>query len=136
MKSIRGLILLITLVFSSCSSKQSTTAIYNEPHDSKTITNLSPEVALEDYLRKFSGVIVKGSGVAATVLIRSGGNSIMNSSEPLFLINGIQFNGNYASLRGTISVNQIKSVTVLKNASDTAFYGLRGANGVIGLTLK
>ena len=136
MKNIQTLILIITFVFASCSSKQSTTTNISEPHDNKTITNLSPEVALADYLRQFSGVMVKGSGEDATVLVRSGGNSIMNSSEPLFLINGIEYNGNFASLRATISVNQIKSVTVFKNASDTAFYGLRGANGVIALTLK
>lgn len=136
MKNIQVIILIITLVFASCSSKQATTKSNTEPRDTKTITNLSPEVTLANYLRRFSGVMVKGSGEDATVLVRSGGNSIMNSSEPLFLINGIEYNGSFASLRGTISVNEIKSVTVYKNASDTAFYGLRGANGVIALTLK
>ena len=136
MKNIQVLILIITLVFASCGSKQATTNSNTEPRNTNTITNLSPEVTLANYLRRFSGVMVKGSGEDATVLVRSGGNSIMNSSEPLFLINGIEYNGSFASLRGTISVNEIKSVTVYKNASDTAFYGLRGANGVIALTLK
>ncbi len=67
----------------------------------------------------------------ATVSIRvRGGGSISQSNEPLVLIDGIP---------GTISdvpSDQVASIDVLKDASSTAIYGARGANGVILITTK
>ncbi|WP_242083268.1 SusC/RagA family TonB-linked outer membrane protein [Aestuariivivens sediminis] len=59
-----------------------------------------------------------------------GANSITGSNEPLYVIDG-QF-----SDISTINVNDIKSMEVLKDASSTAIYGTRGANGVILITTK
>ena len=67
----------------------------------------------------------------ATVSIRvRGGGSISQSNEPLVLIDGIP---------GTISdvpADQVASIDVLKDASSTAIYGARGANGVILISTK
>lgn len=67
----------------------------------------------------------------ASVRIRvRGGGSISQSNDPLILIDGVT---------GTLSdipSDQIESIDVLKDASSTAIYGARGANGVILITTK
>ncbi|MDO1449389.1 TonB-dependent receptor [Rhodocytophaga aerolata] len=69
-----------------------------------------------------------------------GTNSINGTSEPLYVIDGIQIsNGggvNEVSPLSSINPNDIESVEVLKDASATAIYGARGANGVILITTK
>lgn len=71
-------------------------------------------------------------GSAANVIIRGVG-SISGSSTPLYIMDGIPIeSGVFASL----SSSDIESVDVLKDASATALYGSRGANGVIVITTK
>ena len=69
-----------------------------------------------------------------------GTNSINGSSEPLYIVDGIQIsNGggvNEVSPLSTINPNDIESVDILKDASATAIYGARGANGVVLITTK
>lgn len=67
----------------------------------------------------------------ATINIRvRGGGSISQSNDPLILIDGVQ---------GTLSdipSDQVESIDILKDASSTAIYGARGANGVVLITTK
>ena len=69
-----------------------------------------------------------------------GTNSINGSSEPLYIIDGIQVsNGGGVtdvSPLSTINPNDIESVEILKDASSTAIYGARGANGVVLISTK
>jgi TonB-linked SusC/RagA family outer membrane protein len=69
-----------------------------------------------------------------------GTNSINGTSEPLYIVDGIQIsNGggvNDVSPLSTINPSDIESVEVLKDASATAIYGSRGANGVVLITTK
>lgn len=91
-------------------------------------------------------------GGAASIRIR-GANSITGSSEPLYVIDGIPFQGDGTSVAGfdwaggangqnrvnplsTINPNDIVSIEVLKDASATAIYGARAANGVVLITTK
>ncbi|HZH71617.1 MAG TPA: SusC/RagA family TonB-linked outer membrane protein, partial [Mariniphaga sp.] len=67
----------------------------------------------------------------ATLLIR-GQNSITASNNPLIVLDGIPYSGNLSEL----NPNDISSMEVLKDASSTAIYGSRGANGVILITTK
>ena len=92
-------------------------------------------ISLTDHLRKLSGVSVSGNGPNATVTIR-GVNSINASSEPLFVIDGQVINGGLRAASNLVPVNDIKSIRVLKNPSETGIYGVRGANGVIEIQLK
>ncbi|MCB0471832.1 MAG: TonB-dependent receptor [Flavobacteriaceae bacterium] len=66
-----------------------------------------------------------------TIRIRGVG-SINASADPLIIVDGAPFNGNINS----ISQDQIESINVLKDASSTALYGSRAANGVILITTK
>ena len=91
-------------------------------------------------------------GGAASIRIR-GANSITGSSEPLYVIDGIPFQGDGTSVSGfdwaggangqnrvnplsAINPNDIVSIEVLKDASSSAIYGARAANGVILITTK
>ena len=93
-----------------------------------------PSITLSEHLKRVPGVMVRGSGSRATITVR-GINSINSSNEPLFVVNG-QVIGGYNAVSSMISVHDIKSIKVLKNAADTTFYGFRGANGVIEIKLK
>lgn len=68
-------------------------------------------------------------GQNATLMVRGQAN-LNNTSQALVLIDGFE-----RSL-STITVNEIESITVLKDAGATAIYGQRGANGVIVVTTK
>ncbi len=69
-----------------------------------------------------------------------GTNSINGTSEPLYIVDGIQISNsggvNEVSPLSTINPSDIESVEVLKDASATAIYGSRGANGVVLITTK
>jgi TonB-linked SusC/RagA family outer membrane protein len=70
-------------------------------------------------------------GENPTIRIR-GISSINASAEPLIVLDGVVFNGNLNS----ISPNEIESINVLKDASASALYGSRAANGVLLITTK
>ena len=78
-------------------------------------------------------------GGNVSVRIR-GTNSINGISEPLYVIDGIQISNGGGitdiSPLSTINPNDIESVEVLKDASATAIYGSRAANGVVLITTK
>lgn len=67
---------------------------------------------------------------AISIRVRGGG-SISQSNEPLILVDGVTVNS-----LNDIPSDQVESIDVLKDASSTAIYGARGANGVILVTTK
>ena len=70
-------------------------------------------------------------GEAPKVFIRGVG-SINASTQPLYVVDGLPYEGDIALL----NTQDIESMTVLKDAASTALYGARGANGVILVTTK
>ncbi len=103
-----------------------------------------------------SGVqVTQNSGApGGSISVRIRGNSsISGSSEPLYVVDGFPIaggdnpvagggsglgneNGNRLSVLSTLNPNDIESMEVLKDASATAIYGTRGANGVVLITTK
>ncbi len=83
---------------------------------------------------KVAGVLVtqnsKAPGGSISVRVR-GSNSISSTNEPLYVVDG--FPTTYGA---DINPNDIESMEILKDASATAIYGARGANGVILITTK
>ncbi len=69
-------------------------------------------------------------GANVSIRVRGGG-SITQSNDPLFIVDGFP-----VSSISDIPADQIESIDVLKDASSTAIYGARGANGVILVTTK
>ena len=70
-------------------------------------------------------------GAGAQIRIR-GVRSISGSNEPLYVLDGIPYDGNL----NDINPDEVASVDILKDASATAIYGSRGANGVVLITTK
>jgi TonB-dependent starch-binding outer membrane protein SusC len=104
----------------------------------------APTSAVSNALQgKAPGVqVVTNSGIpgaGASVRIR-GSNSITANSEPLYVIDGIPAAQGTGSQDPTfnplnsIDPNSIESIQILKDASATAIYGARGANGVVLIT--
>ncbi len=89
-----------------------------------------------------------GAGVSITV---RGANSFTTSSQPLYIVDGVPYgtspngtptssangeNNQFTSPLSMINPNDIEKIEVLKDASATAIYGSRGANGVVIITTK
>jgi TonB-dependent starch-binding outer membrane protein SusC len=80
-------------------------------------------------------------GVGASVRVR-GTNSLAANSEPLYVIDGVPAAQGTSSRDPTqsplnqINPNDVESIEILKDASATAIYGARGANGVILITTR
>ena len=70
-------------------------------------------------------------GAGLSVRIR-GTNSIQGGNDPLYVVDGFPFSGSPTNLNNA----DIESIEVLKDASATAIYGSRGANGVVLITTK
>lgn len=113
----------------------------------------SPDVA-HGLQGKIAGVDVKqsdgspGAGVSITV---RGANSFTTSSQPLYIVDGVPYGTNPNGTPGSdansgnnqqtsplsmINPNDIEKIEVLKDASATAIYGSRGANGVVIITTR
>ena len=109
----------------------------------------SPEMLIQG---KAAGITITptngepGGGVSVRV---RGGTSISSSNEPLYVIDGMpvqsantlpggtgQTGGSQRNPLSRLNPNDIESITVLKDASATAIYGARGANGVVLITTK
>ena len=91
--------------------------------------------AAEALIGKVAGVqIVSSEGSpGADIKIRvRGGGSITQDNSPLYIIDGFPSNEGLTS----VDPSDIESIDVLKDASSTAIYGARGANGVVIITTK
>ncbi|EAR11469.1 putative outer membrane protein, probably involved in nutrient binding [Polaribacter irgensii 23-P] len=104
--------------------------VSTENIDAKAVSNIAQAL-----IGEASGVTVTRTdgrpGASATIRIR-GFSSIEGNRAPLYVVDGVPFTGDINS----INPNDIASTTILKDASATAIYGSRGANGVVVLTTK
>lgn len=86
---------------------------------------------------RVAGVNVTSSegtpGGTMNIVIR-GNNSLTQDNSPLYVIDGFPVED--AALASTINPSDIESLDILKDASATAIYGARGANGVVIITTK
>ncbi|MGM5470025.1 TonB-dependent receptor [Flavobacteriaceae bacterium LMO-SS05] len=108
----------------------SATQINSDDFDLRPLSNLT--TAIEGAA---AGVAVTSSsgqpGSGQDIRIRGFG-SVSASSSPLYVVDGIPFNG----FINSINPNDIESITILKDASSTALYGNKAANGVVLVTTK
>ncbi|HNQ26997.1 MAG TPA: SusC/RagA family TonB-linked outer membrane protein, partial [Aquaticitalea sp.] len=105
--------------------------------------NKGPIVSAQSLITgKVAGVSVTSNGGAPgegqTIRIRGIG-SLRLTSEPMYVVDGVPISGGVGGARNPLNFlnpNDIESFVVLKDASSTAIYGSRGANGVILITTK
>lgn len=129
---------------------------------SKDLENLKQTTVDQMLQGKAAGVSVTNNsgqpGSAASIRVR-GTTSISGTNEPLYIIDGVPVSGDAKTMSGRpisgsdfsstggagnnavsplsmINPNDIQSIDILKDASATAIYGSRGANGVIIITTK
>ncbi|MFW0716181.1 SusC/RagA family TonB-linked outer membrane protein [Pedobacter sp. N23S346] len=89
--------------------------------------------AVEALQGKATGVQVINDGApGSTPQIRIRGTSTINNNEPLYVIDGVPFEGKLSWL----NQNDIESLQVLKDASSASIYGSRANNGVVIITTK
>jgi TonB-dependent SusC/RagA subfamily outer membrane receptor len=88
----------------------------------------NPATSMLQLLSTLPGVMVSGNSIT----IR-GATSIMSSTDPLIIVDGISFP---ASGINSLDPNMVQNVTVLKDGAETAIYGSRGANGVIVIATR
>ncbi|SEW46830.1 TonB-linked outer membrane protein, SusC/RagA family [Chitinophaga sp. YR573] len=114
----------------------------------------TPTNALEALQGKLAGVNVTQNdgapGAGLSIRIR-GSNSFLGGTEPLYVIDGVPFNNSSSgstpasigddekqtiNAMSFVNPSDIESIEVLKDASATAIYGSRGANGVVLITTR
>ena len=101
--------------------------------ENKTIVNSGLSNVTQAIAGKLSGVVTLQSSGApggddATIIVR--GVSSWNGSAPLVMVDGVERSFN------TLDPNEIATISVLKDASATAVFGAKGANGVILVTTR
>lgn len=115
----------------------------------KDLTGAVAKVNMEDLLKtpsssfdqtlggRIAGVNVSSGegmpGGTMNIVIR-GNNSLTQDNSPLYVIDGFPVED--PTIAATINPSDVESVDVLKDASATAIYGARGANGVVIMTTK
>lgn len=100
---------------------------------SKEITKQAVSNPMQALQGKVSGVMVSSSGEpgsAPQVRVRGMG-TVESSAQPLYVVDGM-----FVSDISFVSTNDIESMTILKDASSAAIYGVRAANGVVLITTK
>jgi TonB-linked SusC/RagA family outer membrane protein len=128
------------------SSRRELTGAVSSISGSDIAVAATPNVSISSSLQgRAAGVQVLTAsgmpGVGASVRVR-GTNSITANSEPLYVIDGVPVTQGTSSTDPTqnplvtINTADIASVQILKDASATAIYGSRGANGVILISTK
>ena len=106
------------------SPRSSTATIKDE--NGKTMSGL--------FQGKFSGVdVTEAPGGGIRVRIRNAGG-IDGNSDPLYIVDGTQVETPDGTLH--INPNDIAKIEVIKDVGLTALYGIRGANGVVKITMK
>ncbi len=100
--------------------------------DLKDIPLNNAAEALNGRLAGVTATASEGSPDADVKIRVRGGSSITQDNNPLYIIDGVQVESGLNSL----SLPDIQSIDVLKDASATAIYGARGANGVVIITTK
>jgi TonB-dependent SusC/RagA subfamily outer membrane receptor len=94
----------------------------------------TPHARLEElFVGRFPGVRVVSAPGGLQIRIR-GQSSINGPNTPLFIVDGMP----YEPTNGLVSLNpnDVARIEILKDVGQTAFYGVRGANGVVLITTK
>lgn len=92
----------------------------------------SPIAAIEGRATGVQFTSASGQPGSSPSIVIRGVGTINGSSDPLFIVDGIQYEGDL----NTIAQEDIASFTILKDAASTSLYGSRAANGVVIITTK
>lgn len=122
----------VVIGYGTVRKKDLTGAVANV--SSKQLKDLPVTSASEALTGKMAGVNItttEGSPDADIKIRVRGGGSLSQDNSPLYIVDGFE-----VSSISDIAPSEIESIDVLKDASSTAIYGAKGANGVIIVTTK
>jgi TonB-dependent starch-binding outer membrane protein SusC len=131
---------LVAIVAAACAPKARTAPQPSAPRNSVNGDEVQRQQSSDEPIEKVlqgrvAGVTVSRTPDGIAVRIR-GGTSMTGNNEPLYIIDGMPIQpGPNGALSG-LNPYDIESIQVLKDATDTAMYGSRGANGVIVIKTK
>lgn len=109
----------------------SAASISGKDFELRQVTN--PIAAIEGNATGVQFITPSGApGSSPNIVIRGVGTLNGGTTNPLFIIDGVQFEGSLS----LINQDDIESMTVLKDAASTSLYGSRAANGVVIITTK
>ncbi len=122
----------VVVVGASLKEKDLTGAVVSVSE--KTLSE-RPVTSVNEALQgRAAGVFIQNNpepGGNATIRVR-GNNSMQFGASPIYVVDGIVMERDF----NMINLNDVASINVLKDASSTALYGSRGANGVVIITTK
>ena len=141
MTTVRRAALPIAIVLAACSHRAA------PPHASRPARPANVVLTAEDIqnaptqsleqllLARVPGMTLERAADGHLVLRLRGTTTIIGNEEPLFVIDGIPLSSNPTNL-SAINPHDIDTVKVLRDATSTAQYGIRGTNGVIIIVTK
>lgn len=95
----------------------------------------NPDITLDQYVNRLSGVSVYGSGSSARVEVR-GADSIQLDSRPLFIIDGVRIGRDFSQVFNMVRMTQVESLQVVRPSRATQLYGTDGGFGAIVINMK
>ncbi len=101
-------------------------------NDLKAVPVTTPAQALTGRAAGVNITSYSGAPGADVKVVVRGGTSITQGNEPLYIVDGFQMDNALT----TINASDIETIDVMKDASSTAIYGAKGANGVVIITTK
>ena len=107
---------------------------------------ISPEQLIQGKAAGVQLTVTSGEPGAGIETRIRGSNSVRSDNNPLFVVDGVPLDGGATTNTGSnrpprnplnfLNPSDIESISILKDASSTAIYGSRGANGVVMITTK
>ncbi|NNJ88034.1 MAG: TonB-dependent receptor plug domain-containing protein [Eudoraea sp.] len=126
------LIFMTSIVVTACtSSKVRTVSGKETSNNMRSVTANTGEVSILLMLQRVPGITVRGNVVRVF-----GPNSFSNTTEPLFLVDGVAYSGGLSGILGSINPEDVKVIEVYKTPAELGLYGARGSNGVINIILR
>ena len=129
-------VLATSVLIVGCSTRGAagTTEAPRPTTSSAEVNNASGKSTAEMLEGRFPGVnVIRVAGGGIKVRVRQSGG-FDGRGDPLYIIDGVPTEPPDGVLN--IELNEIARIEVLKDAASTSIYGLRGANGVVKITMK
>jgi hypothetical protein len=128
------LVFVSTILLSGCASSGNTAKdVKQKLGNSVEIHN--PNLGLDEYLRRLSGVRVYGSGPFAKIQMR-GESSLELSNTPLFVMDDIRLGRDFDNVYKVVDMNLVNNLRAVNSSKATLYYGHDGYAGVIEISTR
>lgn len=131
-KTLPFLIFVTAVLLSGCASSGNT-AKDNKEKLGSSVEIHNPNLGLDEYLRRLSGVRVYGLGPFAKVQMR-GESSLELPSTPLFVMDDIRLGRDFDNVYKIVDMNLVNNLTAVNSSKATLYYGHEGYAGVIEIS--